>query len=86
MQQVELLDGPREDARAVAAGAIADDGELEGVRLIVGLGPTDKVSGLFVEVESGRRRLRPRPGNGGAEKPRDANDQEEASHVVLLCS
>ena len=61
LQEVELLDGLREDAGAVAAGAVADDGEVEVGGVVVqpqvspgvtaldrhGSSPADSVDGEF---------------------------------------
>src|SRR5262249_48079435 len=52
LEQVELLDGPAEDAGAVSAGPVADDGELELVLVAVEAQVSPRVEPLGLHAKS----------------------------------
>jgi len=69
LEQVDLLDGLREDARAMSAGAVADDDEVERLWRVVEaeVGPRIALVGLDLQIAdqrlavAGKTRSPPRP-------------------------
>ncbi|HMC66117.1 MAG TPA: hypothetical protein VKI65_14360 [Gemmataceae bacterium] len=81
-----MLDGPLEDTRTMAARAIADDGELKLVWMIIEAQMVPWVSFLGLDAQLAARRDRIGAGHGGGsrQRSRDENANEKPFHRLPL--
>ena len=87
LDQVETVDGPGEDAGPVAAGAVADDGELEVGGVVVEPQVRPRVAALDRHAQVRRgvglgRPLAAGPPGGAGEQADDEEPQEPSIHLT----
>jgi hypothetical protein len=80
LEQVQLLDGEGKDPGPVAAGPVADDGELEVGGVVVKAEVVPGVGGFLVDLQVGRRFLPDGKGDGGGQQTERGGSREEAFH------